>query len=67
METESELIKPDEDIDETHDVETLRIERMKESSIWVAGYENGKQVCRFMLMATDDGRLKVKRSTYDRD
>lgn len=50
---------PSEDIDLTHVVDTLRIERMSENSVWIGGYaEDNSEECKFWL-SVDDGGLKV--------
>lgn len=54
---EMDTILPTEDIDVAHDVDTLRIERLDESSIYLAGYTDGEDepVYMYWLVCTEDG------------
>ncbi|QRV16025.1 hypothetical protein JMJ58_03760 [Haloterrigena salifodinae] len=54
---ETKTITPSEDIDVAHDVDMLRMERMDDDSIYVAGYTDGDDEpdYRYWFICTDDG------------
>lgn len=56
-----EWVEPYQDIDLAHPADSLRVERMTEDTIWLAGYrgEEGEKELWLTFRATDDGKLRV--------
>ena len=66
----SDTIEADEDIDIYHQGSSLRIERLSEKSVFVAGYnggENGNTDYRYWFNVNDDGDLEISREVIKDD
>ena len=50
-----ETIEPNEDIDVLRDVNSLRVERMGDDSIWFAGYSHDGREYHYNTTCTDEG------------